>query len=513
MKGLIFEIDEGRLLSYAGTGSVVQIPEGVGSVGPRVFYAHKEIERVIFPESLKIIEESAFFGCSSLSSIIFSTGLKVIENHAFASCQALRELILPEGLEIIEQSAFSPCASLVRLVLPSSLKELGEFAFSCCRQLKEVQLPDQLERIDRSAFSMCSSLIWITLPEALKELVRGVFLGCTSLKDVNLKENISDVENNAFQGCSSLLRVNVSEANPFLKSVDGVLYSRDGRCLKYFPGGRLEISIPEGTIEVGKEAFYENRNFDRISLPESLEAIGDCAFYRCSELIETDLPQGLKRIGSQAFEGCAKIKSLQIPDSVREIGESAFRNCRSFMWLKLPQDMAFDLHWFSAPHDPPCFSADHTIIPFVTTRPFADISSEIGTRRAALGFIQAENEGIHTDAYLEASYIDYIRSGITGFYEDMLEDDDILRWLCERKLIPQSDVERLLERASDSGRASASAQLLNYQNKNRPGIVPEQLALKGDVPDGSDALKTPERISSREQMQQRFDALDSALDF
>ena len=149
-----------------------------------------------------------------------------------------------------------------------------------------------------------------------------------------------------------------------------------------------------------------------------------------------------------------------------------------------------DHHWFSAPNDPPCYSADHTIIPFVTTRAFSDIQSDIGKRRAALGMIMAENEGIESDPIVLASYTDYIRANITGYYDDMLSDDGILRWMLSRSLVPKDDVERLLERSSGMGKAGASAMLLDYKTKK-------------DV-----TVTNAPKIS----LEDRFDALEHALD-
>lgn len=310
------------------------------------------------------------------------------------------------------------------------------------------------------------------------------------MKELNIGKNVSAVENNAFSGCSSLLRINVDSDNPFFKDNDGVLYSRDGKCLRYFPGGRMEIIIPDEVSEIGDEAFYENRNFDRISLPSALVSIGDRTFYGCSELLEINFPETLKTLGQSSFERCSKLKDIFIPDSVRKIGDSAFRTCKELMWLRLPSDMPFDLHWFSAPNDPPCYSADHTIIPFVSTRDFSDIQSDIGKRRAALGMILAENDGIECDPIVMASYTDYIRSNIESYYDDMLADDSILRWMLSRSLVPREDVERLLERSSGLGKAGASAMLLDYKTKKDVTVT--------DAP----------KIS----IDDRFDALEHALD-
>lgn len=492
----MIQLENNVVTGYDGNEDKLDIPEGVTEIAPRVFYGCRSITEVSFPSSLKVIRESAFYGCTELKYLRFSgrpgsdEGI-VIENHAFSSCSSVTELDLPEGLKRIEQSAFSPCASLVKLVLPESLEYIGEFAFSCCRQLKEVSFPDSLAVIDRSAFSMCSSLQSVVLPRALSFIPRGVFLGCVSLKDISLSVKVSSVENNAFSGCRKLMNIHVDPDNPFLRDEDGVLYSRDGKVLKYFPGGRMDIVIPEKVTEIGDEAFYENLNFDRITLPRELISIGDRAFYGCSELLDIKFPEGLKSLGQSSFERCSKLTGLYIPDSIRSISDSAFRSCKALMWLRLPSGCAFDLHWFCAPNDPPCYSADHTVIPFVTTRDFSDITSEIGKTRAAKGMIMAENAGIQTDSVTVAAYTDHIRANISGYYDEMLSDDNMLRWLTDRRLIPYDDVEVLLERATALGRAGAGSILLDYKNKK------------------NDTIASAPEIS----LDDRFDALEHALDF
>ena len=428
--------------------------------------------------------------CSNLKSISFAHGLKAIESHAFSGI-GISELVIPEGVERIELSAFSPCMDLKSVRFPSSLKVLGEFAFSGCRRLTDIEFPEGLEEICRSAFSMCLMLKNVTLPKRLKKLVRGVFLGCSNLKEIGIGPALSAVENNAFSGCRSLRRANVSPDNPFFRDIDGVLFSRDCKTLVYFPGGLLEIGIPDGVTEIGAEAFYENNNFDKIVLPPSLKKIGRAAFYRCTELSEIEFPEGLKSIGAQAFEGCSRLRSLYLPDSISEVRESAFRNSKNIMWIRTPSALEFDLHWFCAPNDPPCYSADHTVIPFVPTREFADIASSIGLKKAAIGFVMAENFGVKVEAYLAASFTSCIKNNISDFYDSLLSDDDMMRWAVNRRVIPQDDVERLIERAGESGRAGISAMLLGYKNTSAPRI---EAAPKTDIDD-------------------RFSALENALDF
>ncbi len=496
-----FVIENSILTAYEGDGTEAAIPEGVKAIGDRAFYGKRNLKSVTFPESLEEIGESAFFSCSSLETVNFSTGLRSIGEMAFGST-AIRELSLPEGVVNLSRSSFSPCRQLEKLTLPESLENIGPFAFSNCTRLSQITFNNGPAVIGQSAFSMCRMLTSVTLPETLEFLDRAVFLGCMSLKEVNAGPKLKEVNNIAFSGCSRLMRVNVVPENPYLKDIDGVLFSKDEKRLCYFPGGRLEIVIPEGVTEIGTAAFYENLNFDTISLPESLEKISDSAFFGCSELIKLDFPKKLKEVGKQSFQGCRKLVSLEFPDGFESMGETALRDCASLMWVRLPEGMEYDIHWFTVPNDPPAFSADRTVVPFFSTRPFDSITSGLGTNRACLGIIMAENAGILISGSVEKDYIDHIRENVTDYYENMLEDEECLRWMTEHEMIPADDIETLLGRAAASGKAGASALLLEYQSRVRkPEAILQALDESG------------RHISQAEQMEQRFSALENALDF
>ena len=439
------KIANGILTEYDGTDSAVVIPKGVTEVGERAFYR------------------------APVTSLKFE-----------------------EGVKVIGQSAFSPCSNLKDITLPESLEELGEFAFSCCASLEEIALPKGLSTIHRSAFSMCKRLKHIELPEGLEELNESVFLGCSGLKKAFIPRGVRFVHNRAFADCTSLLRITVDSDNPYYKDLDGVLYSRDGKTLVIFPGGLLEVSIPDFVEEIGPGAFYYNLNFDRIRLPASLKRIGEGAFYRCCELTGMDLPETLEELEGSVFEGCSKLGHLTIPANVKRIGESSFRKCPALMWLELPENLPFDVHWFTVHNDPPAFSADHTQIPFISTRPIEDITSRLGLRRAVLGFILAEIDGVKIKEDIRRGYADYIRNHPSELEDDFMNNDDVLKWMCDNCMIPYGDIEYLLEKASEEGHASASALLLDYQGR---------------------IIDPAGKITAGGQIEKRFEALENAFDF
>ena len=55
-----------------------------------------------------------------------------------------------------------------------------------------------------------------------------------------------------FRNCTSLEKIEVSEDNLGLKSVDGVLFEKDGKTLMQYPAGKKDTkyAIPKGTTDI-----------------------------------------------------------------------------------------------------------------------------------------------------------------------------------------------------------------------------------------------------------------------
>ena len=98
----------------------------------------------------------------------------------------------------------------------------------------------------------------------------------------------SDVMN-PFSKCYSLESIEVDEENPSMKSVDGVLISKDGTRLYCYPIGKQQeaYSIPEDVEWIGANAFEGSHNLTTLTIPNNITHICSCAFQNCNNL--TDL--------------------------------------------------------------------------------------------------------------------------------------------------------------------------------------------------------------------------------
>lgn len=178
---------------------------------------------------------------------------------------------------------------------------VGVGLFASCVNLKNINLPMDVVRIEKDAFLNCSSLRSIVIPASVNDIVPSA--GCTSL------ENIS-----------------VSEANTVFASRDGVLMSRDGKSILWFPmGKRGEYSLPATITAVGAYAFRDC-SIEKFVFPAGLAKLGECAFYN-SKVKEVVLPSTLKLLPTGVFQKCASLKTVRLGDDVELLSDRVFDGC------------------------------------------------------------------------------------------------------------------------------------------------------------------------------------------
>lgn len=254
-------------------------------------------------------------------------------------------------------------------------QELGPGSGACRIKLSKktggrIAIPRMVERVGENdlrvvavaswAFNLCEALTQIEIPEGVTTIESQAFRTCTLLKVMTIPRSVTTIESDAFIGCSSMEHIDVASGNARYSSIDGVLFSKDGKKLVRFPEGRSgRYAIPHGVEAIESYAFFGCRDLEAVDIPEGVSeikaqtfcgvgltsiaipvgvvAIGDCAFQLCSELESIELPVGLKSIGNEAFADCCELKSISIPGSVRFIGENAFWKCVSLKAVSIPE--------------------------------------------------------------------------------------------------------------------------------------------------------------------------------
>lgn len=357
-----FNIEDGVLVKYDGTDSVVTIPEGVEKIGKRAFYGNKTITEVTMPDSVVSIEEEAFTECIKLKTVKFSGKLERIESSAFRKCKALTEAVLPETLSYIGDGAFAGCAKLKVISCESQNIQMDRNPFDHmfsdvkCKLLydkngmlifagtlfdyigeaEDVEVPHGVKRIMNNAFAVSdwgetSKVKSVILPETVVEVGDRAFATCQKLKNFSAPAGVT-YGTAAFEGCKGL-----ADDNGFIII--------DNNALGYFGYSEI-ITIPDGVHTLSDKLFEVsygtnpgNKKITEVNLPTSLKKIGSQVFSGCASISTLKIPSGVTEIGSNAFSGCSALVSIDIPDSVVEIGDGAFTNCANLKQINLPSSV------------------------------------------------------------------------------------------------------------------------------------------------------------------------------
>ena len=99
---------------------------------------HKQIEVINIDEGVISIGKYAFTHCDKVSNVNLPNSLKKIGEEGFSQCSALSSSSignLPSSLEEIGRSAFSQCTSLTSISVGEQFNTLGDYSFYLCSSL------------------------------------------------------------------------------------------------------------------------------------------------------------------------------------------------------------------------------------------------------------------------------------------------------------------------------------------------------------------------------------------
>ena len=175
------------------------------------------------------------------------------------------------------------------------------------------------------------------VPEGVETIAAGAFAR-SSLTSIAIPKSVEVIDDFAFIDCSSLTSIDVDPNNLKYRSIDGVLFTKDGKTLVKFPEAKKDESyvVPEGTVTIKDAAFLNCSGLTSIVIPKGMLSIGVGAFQNCAALNSIVIPGSVKSIESNAFVGCSSLNSVVIPKSVTSIGVGAFKLCSSLSEIVIP---------------------------------------------------------------------------------------------------------------------------------------------------------------------------------
>ena len=236
----------------------------------------------------------------------------------------IKKVVIKKGVTAIADFAFKGCKKLKEIILPSTLKKIGAYAFEDC-PIKNITIPKSVKSIEPGAFAS-SSIKSITIPKTVKKLGEGVFGNCKKLESITMPGNIGvikyeepddEYQPKSFVGdsCKSLKKIKFTTAldinilkrvgksgksgglanDPKYKSVNGLLYSKDGKTLLRIPLGRKRVVISDKCTTVtagsyGYEMYFMDSAMNEIVFPKTVKKITfddtlvDSEHYECKNI-------------------------------------------------------------------------------------------------------------------------------------------------------------------------------------------------------------------------------------
>lgn len=207
------------------------------------------------------------------------------------------EVEIPETIEYagvtytvigVGDRAFDCNNKITSVKLPNSINNIGNLAFQTLRIF--INLPSSLEVVGYSAFTY-NKFTDLILPVGIKEL-RGASFGHTEVqsKRAFIPNTVITIDDNPFYS-STLETIEVASDNPNFKSIDGVLFNKEGTKILVYPAYKSvnSYTIPSGVKIIGRSFFANNYNLTELSIPASVTQLEPFALWSCPSLQQINI--------------------------------------------------------------------------------------------------------------------------------------------------------------------------------------------------------------------------------
>lgn len=223
---------------------------------------YEEIYGVLYLENGKILYKVKD---KNIKKIILNENVKEISSFAFKDSN-VEEIALNTGLEVIRPLAFMD-SKIKELVIPSTVKVMDN-AFQNIQSLEKISLK-HIEQLDRNTFQGCFNLKEVEL-SSLKSIDLDAF-NTTLIKEVNISKDIKEIKCNYLGNSSNIENINVDENNEKYLSINGVVYTKDGGELIFYPPAKKdkEFYILDSTNTISSlNTFSYNNNLETVIFPK-----------------------------------------------------------------------------------------------------------------------------------------------------------------------------------------------------------------------------------------------------
>ncbi len=229
------------------------------------------VDNVLFCDDGKTVTLVCYPGGLTNTDYVIPEGVTHIGEDAFYT-RNLETLTLPESLIGIGYVAFNSTNCIREITLPAGVSELHDAAFTYFWSLENIRVDEDnpyYTSVDGVLFTKDMSLLHTypraregaeyTVPDGVTEVATTTFMLPNRLQTLYLPDSVESVHYTfgATSACS-LQNIHVSETNPYLTSVDGILYDKDMTELLAYPNknSNTVYTVPETVEHIYKESFW-----------------------------------------------------------------------------------------------------------------------------------------------------------------------------------------------------------------------------------------------------------------
>lgn len=270
-----------KMMLYAGMIASLTMGIFISGTGQQKVEAKTKVTYTLKKGTLTIKGKGAmpakmkFRRNKKIKKVIIKKGVTSVSYEAFALCNNLNSVTIPSTVKTIGIRSFYG-TKISKITVPSKTKTIGQGAFGSCKDLKTIVMPGDFKlKLEEDTDD---KLWYVTSDQSAVDTIT-----------FNTKLKLANV---SYLSANNLV---VAKNDPSYQSIEGVIYTKDGKGIVRVPQKRTELKIKEGCTEFNMQSVLYN----------STDSEGD------------------------EFNNCSKLKKIVIPSSVKSINKIKYKTDRA----------------------------------------------------------------------------------------------------------------------------------------------------------------------------------------
>lgn len=216
---------------------------------------------------------------------------KMPAKMTFKNNKKIKKVVIRKGVTSVSDKAFYKCKNLKKVTISGTVTKIGKYSFYGTK-IKNITIPEKVGKIGQNALGKCKKLKTITMLGNLKVMLdsnedysAAVLMSGSNVKTVKF--------NTAFEPAMASYceaeNLQVMAKDKKYKSINGMVYTKDGKKLVRVPMNRKTVNVNDGCEEICLSALlYEKKipddfpqtcgDFSEITIPKSVTKINDTEY-------------------------------------------------------------------------------------------------------------------------------------------------------------------------------------------------------------------------------------------